>query len=189
MEWDTALGSGAQGNNEASGFWGYATVLLVHAKHTLWPNQVGLSFWLIMFVLCLDTLLAIYQGPFQTVFKNQYEWKTEQQKYSRGRTTEKKKKKGNQKSADLWVVPILVSFAFAYYIIVQTTIAGGISSAAIFPFLVIQALNIFWAAPWKQREWIFLMNFTCNGCIYYMDDTWAKLRKDGIIWMGLVRKQ
>lgn len=63
-------------------------------------------------------------------------------------------------------MPILVSFA--YYIIVQTTIAGEIASVALFPFLVIQALSIFWAAPWKQREWVFLMNFTCNGSIIWM---------------------
>lgn len=54
------------------------------------------------------------------------------------------------------------------YIIVQTTIAGEIASVALVPFLVIQALNIFWAAPWKQREWMFLMNFTCNVCIIWM---------------------
>lgn len=105
------------------------------------------------------------EGLFTTVFKNRYEWNTDQGYYSRGRTI-KKKKKLKQNSADLWVVPILVSFA--YYIIVQTTIAGEIASVALFPFLVIRALNIFWAAPWKQREWMFLMNFTCNGCLIWM---------------------
>lgn len=104
------------------------------------------------------------EGLFTPALKTQDEWNTDQGYYSWGRTIKKKKMKTKQCRP----LGCAHSCFLCLYITVQTTIAGEIASVALVPFLVIQALNIFWAAPWKQREWMFLMNFTCNVGIIWM---------------------
>lgn len=110
-ERDTALGSGIQGNNRAISFLGCVLVLSVlHGCSCSTPETHP---WLTTLGLCLDTPIAIHGHTYNQLSRLRInEILIRGIIPEEGQLQKKKKNKRKQNSADLWVVPILVSFVY-----------------------------------------------------------------------------